>query len=397
MRVLYIAWGFAIGGLVLLSMNAANEQTVFQGATENREIFVNSENSLEIKKIHVNPGQEVKEGDLLVEFSRQELDERFNDLSHQIEELKSQKRLVRSEAERAVEELRSQNTMKCNDLANRIETLRSQLRLNRQLMTDLKSVSPADSPRSRSNPTQVLIAQMEKERRLSEEQTRSNIEMRERELRNREDSVVIRMEKLEAELALLNQEKSRLDIFAQFPAIIGSVNFKEGEKASPFQTILSLYRKSPSYVKGYINENAYNQIAIGNRVDIISAVTGFKRVAGDVAGVGSRIVPLPIRFARPEFPVWGREVLIRIPEENSFLLGEKVVVVSHEGDVRNTYLSKVLDLLFPIDESLASEGEKRPGIPDGTSRSGYAISFADGVPESLAIQAASFPVNGVLE
>ena len=172
-----------------------------------------------------------------MEFNRQELDEKFNEISHLLEELKSQKQLVRKETERAVEDLRSQNTLKQNDLGNRIETLRSQLHLNKQLMSDLKSITRNEKSSKRTNPTQVLIGQMEKDRNLSEEQTRMKIRMLDQELKSREESVDIRIEKLEAELALLHQEKNRLYIFAQFSGIIGSVNFKEGEKASPFQTI----------------------------------------------------------------------------------------------------------------------------------------------------------------
>ena len=48
-------------------------------------------------------------------------------------------------------------------------------------------------------------------------------------------------------------------------------------------------------------------------------------VEGDVVGVGSRIVEYPVRLRkRQDIQIWGREVLIKIPENNAFLLGEKV-------------------------------------------------------------------------
>jgi len=60
----------------------------------------------------------------------------------------------------------------------------------------------------------------------------------------------------------------------------------------------------------------------------VTTLTGAgKGVVGEVVGLSSRIVPFPTRMWKmPELPVYGREVTIKIPEENPFLLGEMVTI-----------------------------------------------------------------------
>jgi hypothetical protein len=105
------------------------------------------------------------------------------------------------------------------------------------------------------------------------------------------------------------------------------VKFKDGEKVSPFDTILTLHTTSPSYAKGYIHENLYSQIKIGDTVTVTPVTDKTQVMFGNVVGVGSRIVEYPVRLLkRPDVQVWGREVLIKLPNNNALLLGEKVLI-----------------------------------------------------------------------
>ncbi len=134
------------------------------------------------------------------------------------------------------------------------------------------------------------------------------------------------------EIHLLQEELKKLTIFAQINGMIGSVNFKEGEKVSPFTPIVTLHTKSPSSIKGYIHENVYNKILVGQKVSATSVSDKKNTIIGEVIGVGSRIVEYPERLRkRPDFQIWGREIIIKIPHENNFLLGEKVLINSVEN------------------------------------------------------------------
>ena len=52
-----------------------------------------------------------------------------------------------------------------------------------------------------------------------------------------------------------------------------------------------------------------------------------ERMDGEVLGMSSRIVPYPIRLLKMvDMPLYGREVMIRVPDKNGLLLGEKVTI-----------------------------------------------------------------------
>ena len=48
---------------------------------------------------------------------------------------------------------------------------------------------------------------------------------------------------------------------------------------------------------------------------------------GIVTGLGSRVVETPVRLRKiPEVSTYGREILVSIPPDNSFIQKEKVVI-----------------------------------------------------------------------
>ncbi|MES2966132.1 MAG: hypothetical protein V4760_19790, partial [Bdellovibrionota bacterium] len=108
--------------------------------------------------------------------------------------------------------------------------------------------------------------------------------------------------------------------------IVGAVNFKSGEKAPEFASLMTISPVNPSYVVGYVHESAHSKLEKGQKMKIVSPATG-REAMGEVMNVGARIVELPMRLLRiPTIPSYGREVMIKVPEENGFLLSEKVQV-----------------------------------------------------------------------
>ena len=85
--------------------------------------------------------------------------------------------------------------------------------------------------------------------------------------------------------------------------------------------------KSPTLVRGYIHERMYQRLDVGESVKVKSLSGTGKPIKGKVVGLSSRIVEFPMRMWKmPEMPIHGREVIITIPAENSFLLGEMVTI-----------------------------------------------------------------------
>jgi hypothetical protein len=151
--------------------------------------------------------------------------------------------------------------------------------------------------------------------------------MLERKLNAPENPLEIQIQRLERELNMLLEEKNKLYIFSQVNGIIGSVLCKAGEQISPFESILTLHTKSPSYIKCFIHESASANLSVGRKVTVISLADSAYSVIGEVVGIGSRLVEYPRRLSRMlAVQTYGREVRVKIPEDNNLLLGEKVLV-----------------------------------------------------------------------
>lgn len=287
MKKLYIVWGVVLIILVIISFRYKGESTGFYGIADAREAVINSGNPVEIKKIHVVQGQSIKIGDTLVELSRPELDMKINEITHQLRQMKKQK------------------FAKVNGIKAQIKELQAQYERNKKLTAELKSVKKKNSSTDQEDNQNPLLIKIE------------NLK--------RELQFAASPAQIKDELNLLMEEKKKLTIYTQINGIIGSVNAKEGEKVSPFTPIITLHTKSPSYVKGYIHEDVYNKVTIGQKVTITSLSDVKNSIEGEVVGVGSRIVEYPVRLRkRPDFQIWGREIIIKIPSKNNFLLGEKV-------------------------------------------------------------------------
>lgn len=350
---LYGAWLVVLSVTICISIGYHLESTSFSGIAETREIVVNSEAAVDVRRINVTEGQAVEKGELLVELSSPELVLKINHIEHQLDELKAQKGVDKTEIQSRIRQLQAEKTAKENEITGQIAELENEYNINRKLLSDLKSVpgDKANEPGSENSPIMLKIRNLKKELSLSVNSLVVQIELLQKTLDYSNAPVEIQVERLEKELVLLKKENSQLNIYAQISGIIGSVNFKPGEKASPFAPILTLHARTPSLIKGYIFENAYAKIKMGDKVDVSSCNEVDCKIPGQVVGIGARIVEYPVRLRKhPDFQMWGREVVIRIPENNPFILGEKVSIASSQ---KNKGFALRIRNMFSPDESRA--------------------------------------------
>ncbi|CAN2041949.1 hypothetical protein GMMP15_650010 [Candidatus Magnetomoraceae bacterium gMMP-15] len=344
-KLLYCLWILALGAVVVMSSNGNHESTDFQGIADTREIVVNSENAVEIKRIRVIPGQVIKSGDLLVELDQPELIMKINEISHELEEFKNRKYLNTEDIKSRIRQLKAKKASVTSEIDYKIKQLMSRHNFNKNLTSRLKSLQQIDKNEKKmsiSSPIALEIESLREERKLALNQIK--IEMEGLHTEQNSPEMTIRIQSLEKELKMLELEKEHLLIYSQINGVIGSVHFKPGEKASPFAPILTLYTKAPSYIKGYIHEKLYNRILVGEKVAVLSTAGNNCCTSGIVVGVGSRIVEYPARLRkRPEIQMWGREVQIRISEDNSFLLGERVMILPVENRAPS-YWARLTDL-----------------------------------------------------
>jgi len=137
------------------------------------------------------------------------------------------------------------------------------------------------------------------------------------------DPLRIEWQDTQREKSLVEERLRNLFVFAEVDGQVGAVNFKVGEKVPAFAPILTLLPPNPTYVNGFINENLYSHIEVGESIEVAS-VSGAV-IRGRVISLGSRIIQIPERLLRiNNLPAWGREVVVQIPAKNTFLIGEKV-------------------------------------------------------------------------
>ena len=213
--------------------------------------------------MNVIPGQSVKQGQLLVELEREDLTQEINEVEHNLEELYAQ------------------------------------LKLNSELNSELKSMKQFRD-RRRTRAAKYSLSP------------------------DGDDPLSIQIRSLEKRVKLLRQEEEELFIFSGFDGHIGFVNFKEGESVSPFDPILTMHKKIPTFVRGYVHEKLSHKMRV-NQVVLINSLSSKKALKGIVKNVGNRIVEFPERFRRSSTEkIWGREVMVQLPKDNKYLLGEKV-------------------------------------------------------------------------
>lgn len=312
-KPLYITWFAAIAVVIIISVKyRKGETTELYGIAETREIIVNSSRAVEVEKIFVVPGQTVKKGDPLAELISAELTKEINVTFHKLRELKAQ------------------------------------FALNKEVTSELKSLQ-GYSAYEKTIPDSPLHIE-----------TNNEPQVHEKNVKLLENPIEIQIQRLEKELELLNEERNKLSVFAQVSGKIGSVFCKAGQQISPYDTILTLHTTSPGYVKGFIHEDMYTKVFVGQKVKIAPAANSVYHITGEVVGIGSKIIEYPRRLRTPlAARIYGKEIQIKIPETNHLLLGEKVIIsipFEKEEDTQNV-----------VEEYLFSERTKT-----GINRQDYA-------------------------
>ncbi len=110
--------------------------------------------------------------------------------------------------------------------------------------------------------------------------------------------------------------------------MIGNVHVKAGEYLPSFKPLITLYEPNPSQVIAYVHESLLVKVNVGDKFIVQSMQDENNKFEGQVVGLGSRIVEIPERLRKmPDLKTYGREVVIKIPVDNSLLQKEKVKIL----------------------------------------------------------------------
>lgn len=89
-RFMAIVWTACLTGVVSLGVYMSSESVSFLGIADSREMQVNFAYPVEIRRIHVIPGQNVKKGDLLIELDQSELNDKIRLIRQQLSKLQAE-------------------------------------------------------------------------------------------------------------------------------------------------------------------------------------------------------------------------------------------------------------------------------------------------------------------
>ena len=329
---LSIAWILCVIIAVVLGVVYQGKVAMFRGIAEASETIISVPSATEIVKVHVVPGQEIHAGDTIVQINRPDLTLRIAELTREIDALEGRSNLSSAEIDQKVADVKANLETRRLTLTAEIRNLETEYNSNKAISAKLKSLSNSKSQSDGNDAMAMRIKSLKNELALATKSANEQIALLRGSSKLQKASGKSEAENLKKELEEMQKQQEELIQIAKEDWVVGDVNVRDGEKVSSFAPIVTLTHKSPTLVRGYINEQIYQNMDLGEAVKVTTLAGSGKAVVGEVVGLSSRIVAFPERMWKmPEMPVYGREVTIKIPENNPFLLGEMVTISETSG------------------------------------------------------------------
>lgn len=325
----FIIFWFLIGMfLLIISLHYKRQSDAIVAQVEPQKVAISFQKPVKIKAIYVMPGQEVKEGELLMELERPDLLYDIDIVTNQMSSVLQEKMMFLDNINAQIQLAKLENLSETKEIEEEISLLKARLNQTLEIITSFESLTGEEKEkiRDQTNITELKIQVLERQRNQISMIYEQKIKQLEDRKLNELDIYDLRLERLQKEENQLSEEKTFLKNFAPIDGTIGDVYAQSGELMSPYETIVSIYEKHPKIIKAYMNEKNRYQIEVGDEVLVESGNRKYS-IAGRVAEIGSRITSYPARLLiDPEMKLWGQEIFIEIPPDNLFLNGEKVYV-----------------------------------------------------------------------
>jgi multidrug resistance efflux pump len=292
------------------------------GLAQTKEYKINSEKSALIKSIKVVPGMQVKEGDLLIELTSQEMEIEITKLSNRIAILKSERAEKAKLTEAEIAYVKAENSIVIEELDAEILQTTSELKMNEDLTKEFVSAEKKEVESPLLIKINSLKQQKQKHLLAQEIKIRDIQQERITDQHLLENQISLQ----ESELKLLQSEINNLVKYASAPGVIKNIYVKPGEQVSAYTELLEINPVHPTTVVVYLIGKKANHYPIGATVSVASYDQLRNTVPGKVIGYGS-VIELPeILQKSTAVKAFGQEVFIEIPADNNLANGEKVLV-----------------------------------------------------------------------
>jgi len=220
--------------VVVITLGQRRNLSDFLGIAETREFIVNFNKPVGIKRIHVVPGGIISKDDLLVELVRPELEQLIDEISSQLDALRSQGKVDAEGLRSKIAQYESLRKSKISEINYQIRSLEAEYDMNRKLASGLRTIEKdkVDSEQevkkgNLPSPLLIKIESLKGERDLAVNSIDLNIKIMKDQLASSDKPLNHRVEELRNKLEKLKIERNRLVIRAQISGTIGSINFKD--------------------------------------------------------------------------------------------------------------------------------------------------------------------------
>jgi len=319
-------WFYVLIGLLFLTMLIISS-VYFRGSgvasigiAQTKAYKINSEKAALVKSIPVVPGMQVKQGELLVELTSQELEIDIAKLENRIAVLKSERDEKAKLTNAEISYIKAQNSIDLEELDAEILQTSSELKMNENLTKEFVSAENSTN----ENPLSIKINSLKQQKQKHLLAMEIKIQDVEQESRTEQHLLENQIILLESELSHLKGEQSKLSKYANASGVVKNVNVKAGEQVDAFTALLEVNPLHPTTVIAYIVGNKKEKFAIGSSV----TVSSYDRntITGKVIGYGS-VNELPeILQKSTAVKAFGQEIFIEVAQDNKLSNGEKVLI-----------------------------------------------------------------------
>ena len=330
--IFIIFWIFVVVILLLFSLVFKDTNTAIVAQVEPMKNAISYHKAVRIHEIFVIPGQMVKPGDVLVRVERPDLILDVEKKTNEMSRVKIEQSLIETKYANKIRLLKVNSESRIRKIDGEIDQHKMIIENNRKLSNQFGALTGfVDTVQQREHSYyEIELDVLEKEKKYVLQQYELEINSEGKIHEEETKSYVMQLSLLEKEMDVLMLEEMELIKTAEIHGTIGNVNAQVGELLSPYTTIMSIYESKPTIIKAFMNEGSKYSMEVGKQVMVESTNRKYS-IEGRVSEIGARIVEYPNRLkANQNIPMWGQELFIKIPDDNKFLNGERVVVIIKE-------------------------------------------------------------------
>ncbi len=296
----------------------------FYGIAENPVRTMNLDYPVEISHILKRQGESIRKGDTILLLRRLDLKSRTANLEYEILENDLRNKIDHAQLLNEIEQLEKEKL----DATSQFQ-FKSNAELYKITQAEklIHIVNEKDTGFSKSHPIYNSYNSLHDEYQRSLADLNLKILSKKKEAVRIQESYALKQRKLENEMHDLGLSTSELTIISPEDGMVGELDFAEKDRVPSFTPLVRIYGLHPNIVIMYISDQQLTKFQVGNMVTIRPISNPSYKIQGIINALGTRITSLPERLKKiPEARVWGREIQIKIPDENPFLQGEKVSV-----------------------------------------------------------------------